>query len=210
MMALSFIGGASGGPGGSGSVIAGHGEPPSGSGLEVLDGVNDPYRWAPYPPLGGWISPAFLVTVAEDATLNLSGATPPAGSADVAVFLTSAASFSDINDPAHALMEIGSNGPFASINLGDSDVASALGAGSGIAFLVQYETDYAGPTAVPDASLDVADYLGAGFTLGEVYQWPDESLGVDGQWYIDLDTRDLYGPREGGSWTKFATLPAPE
>ena len=179
-MPMFPIGGGSAGAGGAGAWITGSGAPPSGSGLDALDGVSDPWRWSSY--WGGWVGPAYEVTWLEGAEMPgvLTGR-------DTVV----------VEDPAPGV----TTAPTYSAG------ATTASAGSGVAYVVQYEDGFT-HTVVPDDALDT-EALFAEFTFGDPYEFADETVGADGQFYLDTATLDLYGPRTAGVWTKISTLPAP-
>ena len=81
----------------------------------------------------------------------------------------------------------------------DNGPLIAIADGAGIAFLYQYETGYTGPTVVPDASLDVTVLLGD-VTVTGVFVFPEGGDGRDGDFWLDVITADLYGPKAGGVW----------
>ncbi len=187
------------GGGGPPQWLTGHGAPPSGDGMLPLDGINDPWRWWGYG--GSWVAQAYEVTVTAGAVLDLSGVSLPAGTAEVDVYGTSATTLHDAASDASFRLLGNAYCTFG----GPSGTASSDG--TGIAFIAQYETDYAGPTAVPDPTLAVADYLGAGFTIGAPYTFPAVDLGVDGDFYLDLDSHNVYA-KTAGVWAVVGILPA--
>lgn len=163
-----------------GGIITGTGAPPSGSGLDPLDGVSDPWRWSDI--WGGWVSPAYEVTWS-------GGAQMPA----VAI----GRDFVLVEDSAPTLTT-------PTTYAAGTTIGSP---GSGVAYVVQYEDGFT-HTQVPNPTLDV-EALFADFTFGAVYDFSDESVGADGQFYLDTNTLDLYGPRVDGVWAKISTLPPP-
>lgn len=195
--------------------LSGHGAPPAGSGLLPLDGVNDPWRW--YARRGAWFSPAYSVSVAADAVLLCEDIpAPPAGCAEMDVTAIVATDIAhDIGDDVTLFGdEAGGHLQSATAMLHQAPGAMtyvSLGAASGIAFLAQYEADFGGPTACPDPSIDaltVLTGLGA-FTIGEPFEFSETTpIGLPGQFYLDVDTRDVY-LRDATTWTKITTLPAP-
>lgn len=125
-----------------------------------LDGVNDPWRWSP--GLIGWISPAVEVTWADgDEVVDIGAVT---GYERLELYVGGWDTWADASVLTPAAVT------FSSSAAGGPPPIS--GSGSGVAFLVQYETGFAGPTFVPDPDLDVLDYLGDVTPTG-VHDWPD-------------------------------------
>lgn len=203
--------------GGSGGVIHhGSGPPASGSPLAELDGVNDPWRW--HPGRSSWVGPAYEVSWAEGD--HLDPLYTPAGTIGSAVFLTSetqlaAALTATVGDWSPTASDVESETPTipsgaGTVPFGDRvDVPDpvrtepgppiAVRAGSGVVFIEQYEADYGGPTNPPAPAVDVRDYLGD-LTAGDVYEWPDATVGSDGDFYLDTAAGTLYGPKTAGTW----------
>ena len=197
--------GADGEGGGStgGRLLSGSVAPLSGSGLEPLDGTSDPWRWSS--TLGGWVSPTYDVTWQTGATVPSLTALP-AGAEELVLYigaipaLSPAAFFA--TPPAFTDATLG---PSLSENFttAGSGPLTADADGAGVAFLVQYESGYAGPTAVPDPTLDIATMLGD-VTIDGPHTWDESGDGGDGDFWLDKTTMQLYGPKTAGAW------PAPD
>ncbi len=82
---------------------------------------------------------------------------------------------------------------------------TATADGTGIAWLAQAERAWTVDTAVPQPGLDVRDYLGP-LMVGELYVFPAADLGVDGNFYLDLDSGTVYH-KLTGTWAAVGVLP---
>jgi len=201
----------------SGIWLSGHGAPPSGSGMLPLDGTNDPWRWAP--SLDNWIGPAYTVTITAGDPVPWAEPEAPVPWAELDVYFTlsTVLRLHDIqlgencviNNPA----QVGQPTP------SQTYVASAIGSavdqgftfvmtGDVTVFLGQSESDYGGPTAVPDPTLDILDFIGDLPVVGPYTFTETTPVGEAGQFWFDLDTRDVY-LRDDLTWNKISTLPAP-
>jgi len=190
--------------GGTNRLLSGTAAPLSGSGLDPLDGVNDPWRW--WPLNSGWVGPAYAVTWHEGD--EIPSFDVPAGSAALELHFSTHADFAGaIGDAAnYFLVDSGGFGTFPVTNFAaspgsPSSGGTALDTVSGYVFLIQAETGYTGPTAVPDPTLDVTAMLGTGVTVDGPYEWPEGGDGADGDYWLDKTTMNLYGPKTDGVWS---------
>lgn len=218
-----------------GSWLVGRGSPPAGSGLAPLDGVNDPYRWA-INHTDMWVGRAVNIivdpgTIIPWESLQFLPHDPAAAQMDL--FLTSQLTiskpggsvpgfFNQVPRPGSGQPQQsgisdffyqGAYDPENWSTLNEIDYVSDNG-GTGIAYLTQFELGWPStPGAVPVKTIDVTDVLSAlnvtGIHVGDPFEFTETTpIGVDGQFYLDKDTRDVYY-RDSGLWSKLATLPAP-
>jgi hypothetical protein len=180
--------GESGAAGAAGTWISGEG-PPTVVLLEPLDGVNDPWRWSNY--WGAWISPAYEVTWEDGITLYDMSTTP----------LTGTAGYDGVISPPDATVKTTTLYDNVHYITGSNEPPVAVGAGSGIYYLVQYQADFNGtPIAVPHPEVDPLDYLVGAVVTGP-YPWPDApDIGVLGQFYKDTTNDAAYGPKTEAGW----------
>lgn len=203
-------------------LLSGGGVPGAGSGLEPLNGVNDPWRWWPWYP--GWVSDPVDVSWGAGATIP-SFAAPTAGSLGVYLAAQGTNAFDIYNDVQpfgvpHANVSVDSI-THTVTSRDPSTLATAAAAGEGTAFLL-WDFGNADPvTGVGEASITgspylgtnadvlptetrtISDILGTDFTIS-ASAWNEDLIGNPGDFYIDVDTLnytvDLYGPRTANGW----------
>ena len=195
--------GADGEGGGSsgGRLLSGTAAPLSGSGLEPLDGINDPWRWSAM--LGGWVGPVYETTwLAGDEVPELLTVPTGANRVDLLIgsfttlaeSLTTTPPFSTGGTPT--LSEGISDNGFGGTATTGPLIADADGAG--ITFLLQTEIGFT-HTTVPDPTLDITTMLGD-VTAGAPYTFAETGDGADGDYWRDTTTGDMYGPKTTGTW----------
>lgn len=187
--------------------------------IDPLDGVNDPYRWSPY--LGSWLGPPVAVSwKAGDVVPALTAV--PAGAWGLELFIGPYSALEDIYylyPESFLRPQLQSDGSVTGdpsqvyeMRL-DSSVAALIEAGqfvpnpdifapsdgTGIAFLLQNPPGGA-RTAVPDKTLDIATMLGD-VTVTGPYAFPETvGDGEVGDFWIDTNTGNLYGPKQEANW----------
>jgi hypothetical protein len=186
-------------------LLHGSGAPRAGSGLDPLNGVNNPWRWSG--SLLAWITPPYDVSWGSGATIA-SFAAPVAGDLMLAVGI-------DGDNPTD-LTAAQAAGGFAYVELDGtrnaSDTFTVSTAGTGTAFLAwsfTTESTLSGSTytatrteVLPTETRTVAGLLGADFTVSGAGVWSEETVGHPGDYYIDTTspTLNLYGPRVQDTW----------
>ena len=191
-----------GGGGSGGRLLSGTTAPLSGSGLDPLDGINDPWRWSAM--LGGWVGPVYETTwLAGDEVPNLP--TLPAGAVQMDLIIGSFTTLTETLTTTPPFSVSGTPTLSESINAGDSTGPLIADAdGTGVAFLLQYEIDFT-HTAVPDPTPDITTLLGD-VTVGAVYTFAETGDGDDGDFWrmipVGNPTTDgmFYGPKTDGNW----------
>jgi hypothetical protein len=192
--------------GGEGSLLSGQGPPPSGSGLDPIDPALDPWRTSPFwawAPGGYFLGPLYEVTWDAGDVLfpALTAVEQDAlGIALEVTYFSSGSTIRDISEESGLL-----HGRTYSPGNPDAAAITASEAGSGIWHMKQITF---GGTYVFNQAVDPLLLMSPEVTVVGPYEVSEEMVGQDGQWYIDLNTRDFYGPRSDGAWVKFGTLPA--
>jgi hypothetical protein len=173
----------------AGRLLFGDGPPASGSGLEALDGISDPWRW--WSTFSGWVGPAYAVTWLTGDAVPVP--TLPAGAGSLYVLIGPGASPDAVNSGAGFAA-------FGNSSIGDtaSDPLVAAADGAGVAFLVQIEVDST-HTVVPEPAVDITTMLGD-VTVGAPSVWGETGDGNDGDGWIDTSTGEMYGPKTAGAW----------
>lgn len=197
-------------------LLSGSGPPGAGSGLEPLNGVNDPWRWSAAPDLEGWVSAPATVSWSAGAVIP-SFAAPDAGSW---IILSGVGTnpFDISNNstyPVTAHTSFGYDTSVPPVRFGvASDPVTLTSGGSTTAFIfwdLKGEPVQSGGTApwlgdntdvLPtEPRTTLTDILGSDFTVTPE-TWSEEAVGTPGDFYVDTasDNFDLYGPREFNTW----------
>lgn len=197
-------------------LLSGSGPPGAGSGLEPLNGVNDPWRWSANTDLAGWVSAPATVSWSAGAVIP-SFAAPDAGSW---IILSGVGTnpFDISNNstyPVTAHTSFGYDTSVPPVRFGvASDPVTLTSGGSTTAFIfwdLKGEPVQSGGTAPwlgdntdvlpPEPRTTLTDILGTDFTVTPE-TWSEEAVGTPGDFYIDTgsDNFDLYGPREFNTW----------
>lgn len=183
------------------TILSGSGAPASGSGLDPLDGISDPWRWSVW--WGGWIGPAYNVswsTGDEIPAYHVFDDTGGAGDSRRLdrVIVPSTPTITTSPDVDLVSQWQGGNEGV--------QTWTAPSDGAGVAYAVYTETGFTHST-VPDAAFDLAANLGD-LVVGSEYVFADVQTGVDGDFYIDTTASALYGPK-AGTWPTPVSLIGP-
>lgn len=182
-----------------GAWLSGTGAPGSPAVLPP-DGVHDPWRKPGPTFLGGgtngWLSRAYRVTWETGAVISDPG--QPVGHTFLPLLLPG--ENPDLTD-GQTYIPL-SQYDEESNYLGHYEVRAP--AGVGVLFYLLIRNHDADPDNVlnpADLVFDLRTRLVSGFTVGEEYQYPlGVDLGQDGDFYIDIATREVYGPKTAGDW----------
>lgn len=172
-------------------------EPPRNLLLAPDDGVNSPWRWAS----GYWVGMPWSVSWTAGDVIPSFELGADVANSDVFLYVGdwSRANFID----PWAAMAAGDFDVMESFGPGSpSDPQTATGSGSGVAFLMQHQTYFPvareiAPYYPEDPTWDVRDYLGD-VVVDATFTFPPEDVegdGEDGNYWLDLTARSLYGPR---------------
>lgn len=168
-----------------------------------------PWRW--HPGRSSWIGPAYEVTWSEGD--HLGALLLPDDAFEAALWIGSNPALADALDVTVGPVPWEDENTTLTKQIVFADPAQgpavAVADGTGYVFIEQYEPDFGGPTRIPAPDLDVLDYLGD-VTVGDAYEWPETSTGVDGDFYIDTDAWDIYGPKADDVWPDGVSLIGPE
>lgn len=184
------------------TILSGAGAPASGSGLDPLDGVNDPWRWSPF--LVGWVVAAYECSWSDGDAIPYVTAVDRGAADQFDVYISTA--FATLPEATAGDVVTKSSGTAFD---GSPTDTTLTGTGSGAVIVVQYEAGFAHST-VPEPTFDPTGALVVGpLVIGAPITFPDVQTGVDGDFYIDTTAHTLYGPK-AGTWPSPVSLIGPQ
>ena len=167
------------------------------SGVDALDGINDPWRWVPSQQW--WIGPQRWLNWNEGVVPALPSL--PAGCEEAYVVFSMAGHVTPDTQDAMAVKD-SDDGLVSSLPLGSAETYTLPGNLGAMVWIAVAETDYT-HTVIPPAaaSLDIDDILGDWTITGASNSdFPDTNPGEDGDFYLDTFTKKLW-KRTGDVWT---------